>query len=138
MNLESVGQGDHLCMYYDSTEQRSAVVAEYVRLGLEKNERCLCVADEQALPGIVLALSRAGVEVPHERRRGRLLLLSPRDAHLQGGRFDAEGMMTLLDDAVEQAVDDGFNGLRAVGDMSWILDGVPGTDRVFEYEAMMN
>jgi two-component system, sensor histidine kinase PdtaS len=137
-NIETIEQGDHICFYYDSDEERSAVIAEYLKIGLERNERCLCVAGEYALSQIVPALDAAGVECQLECARGRLMLQQPFEAHLRGGRFDAEGMLKLLDDAVEQALDDRYTGLRAAGDMSWILEEAPGTERVFEYEAMMN
>lgn len=137
-DIETLDQGDHICLYYDTDAERSAVIAEYLKIGLRRNERCLCVADGQALPQIASALEDAGLRVERERARTRLLLQQPGHAHLRGGRFDAEEMLKLLDDAVEQALDDGFTGLRAAGDMSWILQGAFGTERVFEYEAMMN
>jgi hypothetical protein len=136
--IADVGQGAHLCVYYDNDEARASLVAAYVAIGLDHNERCLCVAEDAVLLDIVAALVELGVDAAAERQAGRLLMFPPSEAHLQGGRFDAEGMLKMLDDTVERALDEGFSGLRAAGDMSWILEGAPGTERVFEYEAMMN
>ena len=47
-------------------------------------------------------------------------------------------MMTMLEAAADSALTDGFTGLRAAGDMSWLLDEAPGSERAVEYEAMMN
>src|SRR5829696_8095124 len=47
-------------------------------------------------------------------------------------------MVRLLDDAVEQALDHGFSGLCACGDMYWLLADAPGSDQVLEYEALLN
>lgn len=33
-------------MYWDTDEERSHLIAEYLKVGLKKNERCLCVADD--------------------------------------------------------------------------------------------
>lgn len=137
-DLRNVAQGDHICVYYQTDEQRSSVIAEYVKIGLKKNERCLCVAEESVLSEVATVLQADGFDVVRACAHGRLLLQRPREAHLRGGRFDAEGMLKALNDAVEEALDQRFKGLRAVGDMSWILEGAPGTDQLFEYESMMN
>ena len=44
----------------------------------------------------------------------------------------------MLGQAVEHTLEAGFRGLRAAGDMCWTLDEAPGTEKVIEYEAMMN
>jgi len=35
-------------------------------------------------------------------------------------------------------LNDGFQGLRACGDMSWLLDDAPGSGQVVAYEALLN
>jgi hypothetical protein len=47
-------------------------------------------------------------------------------------------MLTLLNEAIEDALNDGFTGLRAAGEMTWILADAPGTENAIEYEALMN
>jgi len=32
----------------------------------------------------------------------------------------------------------GFSGSRASGEMSWALKGIPGSDRILEYESLLN
>ena len=49
-----------------------------------------------------------------------------------------ERMLKLVSDAIDQAVADGFTGLRACGDMSWLLANAPGSEQVGEYEARLN
>ena len=47
-------------------------------------------------------------------------------------------MLRLLNEAVEDALRDGFSGLRTCGDMSWLLSDPLGAGQVVEYEAMLN
>jgi hypothetical protein len=47
-------------------------------------------------------------------------------------------MIAMLEAAVKDTLDAGFTGLCAAGDMNWILDGAPGTERLAEYEARLN
>jgi signal transduction histidine kinase/ActR/RegA family two-component response regulator len=44
----------------------------------------------------------------------------------------------MLRQAEQQALDDGFQGLRATWNMAWVLEGTPGSDRLLEYEAHLN
>jgi hypothetical protein len=46
--------------------------------------------------------------------------------------------LRLLNDAVEQALNAGFNGLRTCGDLSWLLEDPTGAECVLEYEALLN
>lgn len=66
------------------------------------------------------------------------MLLTREDGHLKGGVFDPDKMINLLHGAVQDALDAGFAGLCAAGDMSWLLDEAPGSERIAEYEARLN
>jgi len=136
--IAGLKHGDHVCMYYETPEEQLAIVRAYIAVGLKRGERCLYVADDRTIPEIVNALRSEGIDVNRERKRGALDLLTSRDAHLLGGRFDCEAMLKLLNDAVDEALKDGFKGLRAAGEMTWILKDAPGTGGAIEYEALMN
>ena len=47
-------------------------------------------------------------------------------------------MIPMLDRAVQDALAAGFSGLCACGEMSWVLDEAPGSNRLAEYEARLN
>ena|SRR5438105_8895 len=47
-------------------------------------------------------------------------------------------MLSLLNRAVESALNDGITALRTCGDMSWLLHDAPGSQQVVEYEALLN
>ena len=47
-------------------------------------------------------------------------------------------MLRMLNDAVESALNAGFTGLRACGDMSWLVEHPAGAERIVEYEALLN
>jgi hypothetical protein len=83
-------------------------------------------------------LKKAGIDVKLEEARGALVLITKYEGHLSGGSFDPDRMIEMLHAAVKGALDDGFTGLCAAGDMSWILDGAPGSEKVAEYEARLN
>lgn len=136
--IASLQQGDHICFYYDSPAEQWATVTAYLRQGLRRRERCFYVTDSRKTDEVVAELARRRIDVDRERRRGSLVLLTTHEAHIKDGRFDAEAMLRLLNDAVEQALDDGYAGLCAAGEMTWMMLKAPGVHQAMAYEALMN
>jgi hypothetical protein len=132
-------QGDHICSIYDTEEEQLATAAAYLADGFRRGDRCLYVADSAAaMQRLRTALSACGVDAGAQIERGALLELTHSEAHLIDGHFDCERMLALLEGAVAQALEQGFSGLCACGDMSWLLADAPGSDQVLEYEALLN
>ena len=132
-------QGQHICAVYDSLEEQLAVAAHYIADGLQRDERCLYVAESKAALDCFRArLGTIGVDVDAAEAGTALLLQTSDQAHLLNGHFDSERMLKMLNESIEKALDDGFVGLRTCGDMSWLADTPPGADQVIEYEAVLN
>jgi MEDS: MEthanogen/methylotroph, DcmR Sensory domain len=131
-------QGDHVCGLYSTAEEQLVAAVEYIRAGLERGERCLYVCCEHGLEDFRAALKRSGIDVAAEEKRGALLLLTKHQGHLNGGAFDPDKMISMLHAAVEDALKAGFTGLAAAGDMTWLLDEAPGSEKLAEYEARLN
>lgn len=131
-------QGDHICTLYTSPEEQLAAAVEYVKGGLERGERCLYVCGEHEPEAFRAALQNAGIDVQAEEKRGALILVTKHEAHLKGGTFAPDKMITMLHDAVRDALNAGFAGLCAAGDMGWVLDQAPGTEKLAEYESRLN
>jgi len=83
--------------------------------------------------GLRSYLFAGGVDVPKEVMKGSLVLSSDR-GHLQNGRFDIDRMLGMLNDAVDQALNDGYQGLWATGDMSWEFGPERDFSKLVEYE----
>jgi hypothetical protein len=124
-------------LFFSAEEQLRAAV-EYIRGGLARRERCLYVCCEHSVDDFRASLKGAGIDVEAEEARDALVLITKHEGHLSGGSFDPDRMIEMLHGAVKNALDDGFTGLCAAGDMSWILDGAPGSEKVPEYEARLN
>lgn len=130
--------GDHLCLIYESKEEQFASVIPFMRDGLAADERCLYIVDDHTADGVLQALAATGVDVARETERGTLTLLTKRDTYLRSGAFDPQLMINLLLRAIEDALAAGFAGLRVTGEMTWALGPEAGTDRLIEYEALVD
>ncbi len=132
-------QGEHICTFYDTADEQRSVAAHYLADGLRRGERCLYVAESRAaLDPFHILLRNAGIDVESAVGRGALIEKTSAEVHLLNGTFECERMLRVLDEAVESALNDGFQGLRACGDMSWLLEDAFGSDQVVAYEALLN
>jgi signal transduction histidine kinase/CheY-like chemotaxis protein len=136
--LSRLKHGDHLCLVFETPAELTAALVPFLKTGLAAHERCLYIGPSDAAERIEGDLEASGVRVWRERDRGAIVILDQRDCWLQAGRFDPWAMMDLLRQAEQQALDDGFSGLRVTWDMGWVLYGCPGSGRLIEYEAHLN
>jgi PAS domain S-box-containing protein len=137
--LECCKTHDHLCLIYDSQEEQLAAIIPFIRIGLERGEKCLYIVDESTADNILAALQADGIDVDAAIGSGALAVVSRRDAYLKNGDFDPDWMMAFLKDGVHGAAADGYTGLRITGEMTWALGADHGTlDRLIEYECRLN
>jgi hypothetical protein len=61
-----------------------------------------------------------------------------REAHLKGGTFDQERMMTALEELIRDHAATGQPPMRLVGQMRWIEDKPMGIEQLVAYEASVN
>ena len=131
--------GEHICVLYETEAEQLAIAAEYLADGLRAGERAFYVAEsDAALARFRAALTRLGINAAAMVKRGALVEATHDEAHLADGSFDSERMLRLLNEAIEAALDDGLKGLRACGDMSWLLKEPAGASQIVEYEALLN
>ena len=133
-----LGHGDHLCLIHDSEAERLAALVPFLKSGLASGERGVFFGPSESCRSVERALQDAGVPVPRETDRGALILLSDRGCCFDRGGFDANCMKDLLRRMEQQALEDGFSGLRVTWDVSWLLDGVSGAEGWIAFEAEMN
>lgn len=136
--LAEVKVHDHLCLIYESHAEQMATVIPFIRMGLERNERCVYIADENTVAAVEGAMRMRGVDVAAAAARGALDVVTERETYLKEGRFDPDAMIAFLAEATESAKKSGFGALRVTGEMTSVLGGEPGTERLAEYEAKLN
>jgi hypothetical protein len=83
--------------------------------------------------GMRCYLAAGGLDVAYEVEKASLILSSDQ-RHLANGRFDVDRMMCTLEGALEQALNDGYTGLWATGDMTWELGPEKDFSKLLEYE----
>jgi hypothetical protein len=124
----------HHCLIYNGPPSRHLpALSAAIQEKLDQNYRCLYLNSPQMVAGMRSYLAANGVDVLAATAKGSLVL-SAEQNHLYDGRFDIEGMLHDLEKAIEQALDDGYAGLWATGDMTWELGPEKDFTKLLEYE----
>jgi signal transduction histidine kinase len=135
--LERLGPHDHQSLIYESPEDRFAVAIPFIRIGLDRGEKCIYIADDGAEAALRDAMSAQGIDVERAIATGSLVLATKDSAFLKHGSFDPEWMPTFWREATAEALHQGFSALRATGETEFVLSGAPGLGRWMEYESRL-
>jgi PAS domain S-box-containing protein len=136
--VKDLQPGDHLCCLYETEGEHRAVLTPFMRQGLERGEKVLYIVDAHSAEVVTGYLRENGLDIEHYLASGQLGILSADDVYMQGGVFDPDAMIALLRSETQRAIDEGYQALRATGEMSWALKGLPGSKRLVEYETKLN
>ncbi|MEW6555051.1 MAG: PAS domain S-box protein [Actinomycetota bacterium] len=136
--LEELRPGDHLCCIYQSEDEHRALVTSFLRHGLERGEKVIYIVDNHTAEEVLGYLERVGIETSPFLDSGQLTVLTVDDAYMKDGVFDPDGMIAMLREETDKAASQGYAVLRVTGEMTWALRGLPGSERLIEYEAKLN
>ncbi len=114
------------------------MLAPFLRQGLEREEKVLYILDAHAAETVVRYLEEEGLNVGAYLASGQLSILTYDETYTREGTFDPERMIALLRDETERALSEGYAALRATGEMTWALRGLPGSQHLIRYEALLN
>ena len=119
--LGAIPWGTHFCQFFETEKDLIDVVVPYFAAGLEQNETCFWLLDdERSEPMARDALRRVIPRLDQYEAKGALLFRSTRDWYLRGGEFDARATVAAWLDLLTMARARGFAGLRATAPVSWL------------------
>jgi hypothetical protein len=137
-SIERMHSGDHYCGIYRTDEDHRAIIVDFIRQGVRKNEKMFYIVNIQTAAQLRATLAKANVNVDELVDKGQLLIVTAKEAYLKDGQFDPEKMIALLGQETDKALAEGYAALRATGEMTWALAGEPGSERLVEYESRLN
>lgn len=118
--MAGLGLSDHVGWVYGSDRELAEFREAALRFaadGMALGQRLVYVADRPESE-ILAGLGSLG-DVDARRERGALSVQSVADAYLGGGPVaDCDAQLAFYDDAVDQAIADGFAGIRVVAEVS--------------------
>ncbi len=133
--LGDLKPGDHVAFIYKTEEEHRSVLEPFLRDGLERGQKVVYIAETHS-PGAVLDYFRKSrFDVRPYLDCEQLVIKGPEETYLRDGVFDPYTVLSMWKEEVERAVAQGYTGLRATGEMSWVLREPPGCEQLIEYEA---
>jgi hypothetical protein len=123
----------HQCLIYEGPpSQKLPMLAEIIRKKLEEGFRCLYLNSAPMVAGMGSTLAAIDVDVEAELTKGCLVLSS--EPVSSDGDFNSDAMLTKLEKLLDQALNDGYKGLWASGDMTWEFGPRQDFTSLMEYE----
>ncbi|MEU1090455.1 MEDS domain-containing protein [Streptomyces sp. NPDC005576] len=131
-------KGRHSSVVFSDDRQWAEHLGAFVRDGLDKGEQVQYFADTTAPERVLRVLTDAGIDAAGAVARGQLSVSVATQSYLAGSHFDPDAMIGLWFDVAEAARASGYQGLRAIGEMSWGARDINGADRLLEYELRLH
>lgn len=137
-SIDRMKPGDHYCGMYRTDEDWRAIIVDFIRSGMARNEKIVYLVNVTTVDQLKTTLKTAGIDVDGLLDKGQLVILTAKEAYLKDGQFDPDRMIALLEEETDKAIAEGYTALRATGEMTWALAGEPGSERLVEYESRVN
>jgi signal transduction histidine kinase len=110
----------HVSLFYETRGDLLDTLVPYFKAGLKGRELCVWLWSEPALKRVVETGLRAALPAFDEHvERGKIVFVDGR-AWLRASRFDRAGLIRTWADLAERARTEGYAGLRAAGDHTWL------------------
>ncbi len=135
---ESYPAGTHMCLIYSGEEERVRTIAQYIQSGLAAGERVAYFSDANPADESDEQFVRQELQLPTPEAGGQFSVSKATDTYCPSGKFVPEEMFETLRQFHDQAHADGYSACRVSGEMSWALRGMPGCERLMEYESKLN
>jgi len=130
--------GEHLCSFYESKEEQFQIAFPFILEGLAKNEKCLYIADDNSVDEIKAGLLLHGIDVEECLKTDQLNIMTANESYLKHGRFILDDMILQIDSFVYRAINEGYSGVRATGEVTWLIRELSFLEEFLEYEKTLN
>lgn len=129
---DGLDHGIHVCSLYRNKDEQFSPIIPFFSEGFKKRERCVYVFEENSPEEISAVIHRAEADPAH------LETLSPEQIYIKEGSFDPDTVVTLLKDKIKNVRTEGYSGMRAATEMTWVLKTNTPTEKLIEYEQKLN
>jgi anti-anti-sigma factor len=136
--VDELEPGDHACLTFSDADERLDIVAAFVRDGLDRGDKVVCLTDRLPPDDLSAELAERGLPVAAVTRSGQLEVAPSVSTYIASGAFDPERVISGLRSRIDGALAAGYPGLRISADMVWALRPVSGLERLLTFEVQFS
>jgi hypothetical protein len=118
--IGAVPYGLHVCHFYPSREELLAGLIPYFQAGVKNNEKCIWVACEPLPVNVVSVEISKHHDLQDALTSGHLLIYDALEWYGDPASMNADAVIARWREKEDQALAEGFQGLRVTGNMSFM------------------
>ncbi len=119
--IGDVRWGTHFCQFYQTKEDLIDILVPYFKAGLENNEFCQWVTAEPLNEKEAKeALRKAVPDFDRYLKRGQIEIIPHTEWYLKDGAFNLQRALGACVDKLNQALTNGYDGMRITGNTAWL------------------
>jgi hypothetical protein len=132
-----VDEGTHMCLVYTSEEERKESLLKYLLRGLLENECCAAFSAELREDEIREYLLSHNKTLEQEIAEGALTIGTSKKILIKNGRFEPQNMLDTLVEFYKNAEAQGFDRIRALGEMTPEVQKVADSRDLMRFESQV-
>jgi len=130
--------GVHICQIFNDDDDRHGALVNYIISGIQAGENTACFSEKETETTLSGFFSQNGVKYKEVEKSGKFSLSKTAEVYFEGGKFEPERMLGLLQEFYEKSVKQNRSGARVIGEMTPEVEHVPGGSRLLEYESRVS
>lgn len=134
----SLTPGAHVCAFYEKDKEHSAVLASLLKDGLDRNERILYIADSNHPVDVIASLTKTNIDAKHYLHNDQFTLKKSTEIPVRGKDFDSAKLFDIFSKELDKTKRLRYVALRIISEMTCVMLGPPGPDRLTAYEKVIN
>lgn len=135
--IRDISWGTHFCQFYQTKKDLIDLLTPYFKAGLENNELCIWLIPEfLSVKEAKEALKKEIPDYDIYLEKGQIEFIPYSDWFLKEGAFDSQKVVDVWVEKLNQALNRGYNGLRATEDACWMEE--ESWNNFFNYEEKLD
>jgi HD-GYP domain-containing protein (c-di-GMP phosphodiesterase class II) len=130
--------GKHNLIVYNSINKLEDIIGIYFNENLKSGMKLFYVYNEFPSKAIINGLSKYNIDLDYLIDSGEMKQIDLNQVYSANGSFDADEVISGLENEVKTALNEGFKGLCVVEEMSRFLDNNINISQLLKYEALLN
>ena len=133
-----LGRRCHVCAFFRDQEEEHRILLPFIKEAFDQGHKLVHTVDPRRRSEQLQSLESAGIDVAAVRKKGQFELRDWYNTHLRDGHFDGSKTLSLYQEVVKTAREQGFSITRFVTHMEWAVESGLEADDLLEYEARAN